>query len=337
MNNELTDKAIAEYYSNYFKIDKVMSYIGFADFDHREFGFVVRNRNDPSKEHFIRNISFPTANKLVNYMVNNAVRNAYIGAVYDHPLSNSRPISNKSWIRREFIFDIDIDEYDEVRTCGCHGDQFCVDCWTLVEDAVLFIEETLKEDFGVKEMKWIFSGRRGVHGWVLDKEFQYHNRKIRTAVLNYLDFTHTKNWSQSINEIPNEAKPLRNRIYSIIARSYLTHLSPQEFKAIATETKARLSLDKAKEIINNAKKASSFDHLLYISLLPSNEAFKRKIADNMILYRAPRIDRKVTMDTNRVSRMPYSIHSKTGNIAVEIDDIRKFDPFNVATVWNYVK
>ncbi|MHA1305623.1 MAG: DNA primase catalytic subunit PriS, partial [Candidatus Heimdallarchaeaceae archaeon] len=279
----------------------------------------------------IRNISFPNSTKLTEFMSTRAVKDAYIGAVYDRPPSKENPIQKIKWVRRELIFDLDIDEYDLVRTCGCQGDEFCVECWTLIQDAVIFLEETMREDFGVEEIRWIFSGRRGVHGWILDRDPQYFDQATRTAILNYLSFIQDKKRSQSIDEIPNEAKLLRNRIYSIIAKSYLSHTTPEELKELADEVKAKLSLNKAKSIISQVRNNKNFDYNTYNMLILDDSNLRKKLSHEIILKRYPRIDRKVTMDTRRVSRIPYSIHRKTGKIAVEIEDILKFDPFNSET------
>lgn len=47
-------------------------------------------------------------------------------------------------LERELVFDIDMDEYDDVRTC-CKGAQVCQKCWTFIAAAVKCINETLEQ------------------------------------------------------------------------------------------------------------------------------------------------------------------------------------------------
>jgi len=324
VKKELTPEIIAEYYRSKFPMNKFLEFIGLSNFSFREIGFVV------SDERFIRNISFPTSAHLRDFMAKNAVRHAYVGAVYDKPPSKKNPIQKIKWKYREFIFDIDIDEYDLVRTCGCRGDQYCLDCWSLVQDAVKFLDETMKEDFGFEKIIWIFSGRRGVHGWVLDHEAKFLDQKQRVAILDYLTMIKDEKRTQSLDDIPNEAKPLRNRIYSQIARSFLARAKPKELKELG------LSLNKAREIIRTVRQRTEFNHNVYNLLIPSSTVIRKNLAKEIVLRRYPRIDRKVTMDTRRVSRMPFSIHGKTGKIAQIIDDIDKFNPDLATTVWDLV-
>ncbi|MHA1228834.1 MAG: DNA primase small subunit domain-containing protein, partial [Candidatus Hodarchaeales archaeon] len=149
----------------------------------------------------------------------------------------------------------------------------------------------------------------------------------RVAILNYLTFIHDKTRSQSISEIPNEAKPLRNRIYTLIAKAYLEKVKPEELRDMG------MSLNKARTIIKEVKNSANFDHNKYNILIPDNSAVRKRLSKEIILRRFPRIDRKVTMDTRRVSRIPYSVHGKTGQIAIVIKDIEKFYPDSAPTIW----
>ena len=94
-----------------------------------------------------------------------------------------------------------------------------------------------------------------------------------------------------------------------------------------------ISTRKANEIMARLKTVESFDHNQYNILIPNDTQIRRKLSNKFILHRYPRIDRKVTMDTRRVSRMPYSIHSKTGQIAIEIKNFDTFYPDSAPTIW----
>ncbi len=344
MSEKLTPEIISEYYEKKFPMKQFMPFIGLSDFQNREFGFVV------GENRFIRNISFNNTDLLRDFMVKNSVKDAYVGAVFDTSPSKETPIQKIKWKFREFIFDLDIDEYDAyeekgskgeetkdeklyvgVRNCGCREDKFCRECWSLIQDAAIFIDQTMKEDFGFKDVIWIFSGRRGVHGWVREKITQEFDRNQRRAILDYLTFIHDPTRTQSIEDIPSEAKPLRNRIYSLIAKSFLTRSTPKELNNLG------ISLAKARDIIKKVNATEQFDHNKYNILIPDNKLVRKKLSSEIIRMRYPRIDRKVTMDTNRVSRMPFSVHGKTGQIAIVIKDLKSFYPVSAPTIWDSLK
>ncbi len=392
MIEDLTSDILSEYYEKKFPLDRFVSYIGPDDFKTREFMFIVN-------ENVVRNISFNTPEKMKEFMVSNSVESAYVGAVYDRPPSKNNRVQDIIWRYREFIFDIDLSDYDAhdsegnyvgVRTCGCEKYSYCDFCWNLALEAALFIDETMKEDFGFKEMKWFFSGRRGVHGWVMDNETKSLTNEQRTSILNYLTMINDPTRSQSLEEIPNEAKPLRNRIFSLLVKPYIEYVFLQDlenpvlqcqnckskFRAYdlikeVTGRKAEgLRFDtldkrikesnikckycsseltnitkqevenfgltelKASRIIKQVKETRIFDHNQYNIIMPDDWKVRRNVANDIILRRYPRIDKAVSTDIKRVSRLPYSVHGSTGKIAMEIKDIRNFYPDSAPTIWD---
>jgi DNA primase small subunit len=42
------------------------------------------------------------------------------------------------------------------------------------------------EDFGFHHIVWVFSGRRGLHGWVCDPAARILPSEARSSIINYL-------------------------------------------------------------------------------------------------------------------------------------------------------
>ena len=209
-------KNLANFYENEFSLDPLLEVIGLPDFEKREFGFQVAKDNAVK---FISNISFETPNKLREYVLKNTPLAMYVGAIYSEGPNyiEQKTIQNLEWIRREFIFDIDLTEYDNVRPCSCKGKNMaCEYCWELINVSIKWIQETMKEDFGVKDIHWVFSGRRGVHAWILDRQMSYLDDEQRAAIVNYLTFFKGDGDSAKISPSAKFNTRYRERVQNII-------------------------------------------------------------------------------------------------------------------------
>ncbi len=172
------------YYQRYFSFDMLFRVIQPNTFANREFGFTIIRED---KKIFKRNLSFKDPSLLRKYIVENNVIGIYVGAVYSVRITPNNPINKNYWLGRELIFDLDLTDYDDVRTCGKGKDHYCEQCWPLIKNAAIFIDETLKEDFGFNEITWIYSGRRGLHAWVRDKESFFLDEEVRESIADYVN------------------------------------------------------------------------------------------------------------------------------------------------------
>jgi DNA primase small subunit len=87
-------------------------------------------------------------------------------------------------MHKEMVFDIDMDVYDDVRSC-CSGAKVCNKCWAYPMVAMKVLTVLLDEDFDFQNILWVFSGRRGIHGWVCDEEARTMTNEMRTAMVAY--------------------------------------------------------------------------------------------------------------------------------------------------------
>ena len=71
-------------------------------------------------------------------------------------------------LARELVVDIDLSDYNELRACSCRGAEICRSCWPWINLAAVVLDQTFRLDYGLVQVLWVFSGRRGVHAWVSD-------------------------------------------------------------------------------------------------------------------------------------------------------------------------
>lgn len=112
-----------------------------------------------------------------------------IGPVYTTNPRDRKTLRKSSHFRplsKELVFDIDLTDYDEIRTC-CVKANICRKCWTFMTMAIKVVDVALRDDFGFKHILWVYSGRRGAHAWICDKRAREMDDPKRRAVAGYLE------------------------------------------------------------------------------------------------------------------------------------------------------
>ena len=86
-----------------------------------------------------------------------------VGAQYD----GAPRINQGEWVAAEFKVDIDLDDYTHLGAKA--SDQAACDrCLTVALFGMQLLECMLESDFGYTATMGVYSGRRGLHMWVLD-------------------------------------------------------------------------------------------------------------------------------------------------------------------------
>jgi len=191
---------IRTYYQKFMPIELTVKFLSLAmpgRFQFREFSFGYRI---DGKEVYSRWLSFEDEVQLREAIERKAPLRIDVGAFYGTE-PRLRPTQAEMFpIRREFVIDIDISDYDDVRdcTCGSHisAVKLCKMCWPFIAVAVEVIDYSLRKKFGLRDLIWFFSGRRGVHCWVTDIESSTFNDSYRTAIASYFEpWEKTHQWS----------------------------------------------------------------------------------------------------------------------------------------------
>ena len=134
-------------------------------FHNREFSFTLAN------DVYCRYLCFKTAEQFKETLVSRVPYKIDIGAVYNIPPDRHNASDKKAFVptNKEMVFDIDMNDYDDVRTC-CKGANVCELCFEYLKVAMVVITDILGQDFNFTNLLWVFSGRRGIHAWVCDEE-----------------------------------------------------------------------------------------------------------------------------------------------------------------------
>lgn len=112
-----------------------------------------------------------------------------IGPVYTANPRDRKTLRKSTAFRpvaKELVFDIDLTDYDQIRTC-CSKANICHKCWSFVTMAIKVVDTALREDFGFQHTMWVYSGRRGAHAWVSDKRARSMDDHKRKALAGYLE------------------------------------------------------------------------------------------------------------------------------------------------------
>ena len=140
--------------------------------------------------------------------------------------------------------------------------------------ALKVVDEALRQDFGFKNILWIYSGRRGIHCWVCDPVARNLPNEGRSAVVEYLSVHTTSSNGEtapSSGPIKKAHKAHYSNSHPMIKRAY-DQLEPYFEKNICDgETGQGLlsTKDKTIKIINSIPNAHIKQELL--TLLDSNK------------------------------------------------------------------
>ncbi|KAI1475947.1 prim-pol domain-containing protein [Daldinia eschscholtzii] len=317
------------------------------DFGHREFAFTLQG------DIYSRYNSFPSADLLRKDVLRLLPSRFEIGPVYTTNPRDRKTLRNSSAFKplsKELCFDIDLTDYDDIRTC-CDKANICNRCWQFITMAIKVVDVALREDFGFKHIMWVYSGRRGAHAWVCDKKARTMDDQKRRSIAGYLEVI--RGGAQSGKKV-NVWRPLHphlSRSLNILAPHFQEDvLEAQDPWASSERAEHLLSLlpDKAlneslrKKWDSSPGRASTSKWADIDSLARSGGGSKNLDTkalldakqDIVLEYTYPRLDIEVSKRLNHLLKSPFVVHPGTGRVCVPIDTrkLEDFDPLGVPTV-----
>ncbi|XP_077543627.1 DNA primase small subunit [Haemaphysalis longicornis] len=339
-NPEILDDLLPLYYGKLFPIDAFYKWLTYSDElrgPYREVSFTLQD------DVYIRFQSFSTKEELEKALKDKRPHKIDIGAFYNSNPKNHHEPSFRP-VERELVLDIDMTDYDDVRTC-CQGADICKSCWTFMTLAMQILDRLLREDFGFRHILWVYSGRRGVHCWVCDVRARGLGSTARAAIANYISIL--KPQAQGSKKV-SLFKSVHPRIRQTLK------LVKEYFPVLVLQNQKVLEGDKFWHDLITASSDSSFKEDIENNVLPKTTSEERweafvsvaekaqqksnkyqfLIDEVMLELTYPRLDVAVTKGATHLLKAPFSVHPKTGRICVPIDiaNVSSFDPFTVPTI-----
>jgi len=323
-------------------------------FNQREWSFTIED------DIYIRYQNFKDKQEMIDAIKKRQPHKIDIGAVFSAPPKDHTTIRPERFypVERELVFDIDMTDYDPVRTC-CTGANICKRCWPFMTMALKCMDKALREDFAYKHILWIYSGRRGVHCWVNDKEARGLTNEARSAVVEYLSLEVEGKETKLLRQVQSPLHPHLKRSYDILepyfekaicdddgqgllaGKNYIHILNtiPDEMDGFMRDLNAAIQ-DPAlggaerwrimKELMSptgtqlGGKKRARIDY-------KKLEQWKYAL---VFKYTYPRLDANVSKSMNHLLKSPFCVHPKTGRVCIPMDPAAAddFDPITVPTV-----
>ncbi|TFK25537.1 DNA primase catalytic subunit [Coprinopsis marcescibilis] len=318
-------------------------------FTHREFAFTLQG------DVYLRYKSFNSAEDLKKDICHLNPTRFEIGPVY-----SARPRDKKTIrpggltpLLRELVFDIDMTDYDPVRTC-CSEANICKRCWAFISAAVKVLDHSIRDHFGYEKLLWVYSGRRGIHLWISDKEAMELTDQQRKAIVGWMNVVSigSKEASKRLN-IRTASKvlppPIQDALVQLVSTFTDLILEDQDCFASESGYETLLEFIPNATVVSNLRNAwekdperSSEDKWEDLKQQvkqvdrnsPQRVQLKQAMEDIILHYTYPRIDAEVSKHRNHLLKAPFCIHPKTGRVCVPVDPskIDEFDPEKVPTV-----
>ncbi|CAB11078.1 DNA primase catalytic subunit Spp1 [Schizosaccharomyces pombe] len=317
------------------------------DFAHREFAFTLPN------DAYIRYLSFSNWEELKKEALNLCPSRFEVGPVYSANPRDRKTIRKSTFhpLKKELVFDIDMTDYDDVRTC-CSKTNICEKCWPFITIAVQVLDICFHEDFGFKHILWVYSGRRGIHAWICDEIACSLDDRSRRMIASYLQVVvgNPQGGVRLINNLKRPLHPHLTRSLNILKSAFvkivledqdpwaskegaenLLKLLPD--KDLASALRKKWEVDPERSSKN---KWSDIDTVLasgsIASISPSVIAIAKQ--DIVLTYLYPRLDVEVSRHLNHLLKSPFCVHPGTSRVCVPIDIERmdSFNPLKVPTV-----
>ena len=253
-------------------------------------------------------------------------------AYYKNP--DGRPMESKGWLGAELVFDLDATDLN-LECQKEHGRGWiCGKCLDAVKyETIKTIDEFLIPDFGLSKnnIEINFSGNRGYHIHVKDRDFFSLNGNARKQISDYLNGKDLdiKVFFPTIGERLKALKgpmPTNGGWGGRIARATISAINngKDELIKLGIDEKTAKKLIKNKAEVIMGITTGNWDSIN----VPKKADFWSNIINRMTISQTSAIDKNVTNSPEHLIRVADTIHADTGLVAKRLGNISDLDKFN---------
>jgi DNA primase small subunit len=309
---------------------------GPPDADDREWGYVPWTAGPG--ETYVRHNALLDLGDLSAFLARERPRHVYFSAGrYDDPSATT--MAEKGWQCSDLIFDLDADHLPSTSPDDSYATMLAA-----CKDALRRLLDFLENDFGFEELSLVFSGSRGYHVHVRDDGVQQLDRDGRREIVDYvrgigLEFDDLLR-EETVGGEMGRTSPATNRYLPTAGgwgsriHDRLYALMDQVREMDEEPALARLrAFDDVGE--KKAQTAYRFANNRFVEIERGNlsahnvfENLARQVTPAVVADANAPIDEPVSTDTNRLIRLPGSIHGGSGLVVRPIprSDLDGFDP-----------
>mgnify|MGYP000488734160 CR=1 FL=1 len=306
------------------------------DADAREWGYVPWTAGPG--ETYVRHNALLDLGDLTEFLARERPKHVYFSAGrYDDPSATT--MDGKGWHSSDLVFDLDADHLPSTTQADSYAEMLAT-----CKDALRRLLDFLEDDFGFDDLLVVFSGSRGYHVHVRDESIQQLNRDARREIVDYvrgigLEFDALVEEETVGGEMGRESpatnrylptdggwgERIHSRLYALMTEvrnleeeAALERL--QEFEGVG-EKKAQTAHRFAQNRFVEIERGNLSAHNVF-------ENLARQFAPVVVAEENAPIDEPVSTDTNRLIRLPGSLHGGSGLAVRPIPraDLDAFDP-----------
>jgi DNA primase small subunit len=250
--------------------------------------------------------------------------------------------------RRPLVFDLDLQDYPfDVVKEDLAGNDAIFPCVLM---GAKILKHILTDAFGFERFLTFYSGRRGLHVYILDERALALTDEGRGAITSFVSLTCARN-SKRLNGAafnhPNFDCLYEDLVLALFVNVGLRFRRDGGLGLLETDVDvaAFLSileincLDEIEaELLGRAPEARWTHLVARIEKLAANPKrywVSAKLQEAVLSFTWPRPDVAVSAHLNHLLKIPFAAHASTGRIAVPIIDPTKFRPADVPTIHNW--